>query len=256
MLFKPETRHTIERVRQEPKKRLLTVETRTLLTPSMLRLTFSSPDLADFSSRAPDDHIKLFLPDPNNPGQTLMRDYTPRAFDAARQILTLDFAVHEAGPAIAWALKARPGDPLTIGGPRGSVVVADDFDFYLLVGDESALPAILRRVECLRADVAVTSVVVVNGPEDAQAVATAAHWTPIWVFRRGDHADDATLLRRALNAWRAPSGDGYVWIAAEAGVARRLRDYMIEDRGHPKTWMKASGYWVRGAAGASEKLDA
>jgi len=255
MLFRPQTRHKIERVRQEPKQRLLTVETTALLTPSMLRLTFSSPDLADFCSRAPDDHIKLFLPDPENHGEMLMRDYTPRAFDPERKILTIDFAVHQAGPAIEWALKARPGDQIAIGGPRGSVVMADDFDFYLLVGDESALPALLRRVETLRDGVAVTSVVVVDGPEHVQPVATAARWTPIWVFRRGEHADDATLLRRALNGWRTPSGDGYVWIAAEAGAARRLRDYMLEDRGHPKSWMKASGYWVRGRAGAAEKID-
>ncbi|MCW2285898.1 NADPH-dependent ferric siderophore reductase [Rhodoblastus acidophilus] len=81
MLFRP-ARHAIERVRYEPKRRLLTVATRAQLTPSMLRFTFTSPDLADFRSRAPDDHVKLFLPDPHGPGE-VMRDYTPRAFDEA-----------------------------------------------------------------------------------------------------------------------------------------------------------------------------
>ena len=139
MLFRTETRHRIERVRQEPKRRRLTVASKERLTPSMLRLTFTSPDLADFSSPAPDDHIKLFLPDPVHPGQEVMRDYTPRAFDAARKILTIDFAIsppqdgrpdgrpmHEAGPAKAWALAAQVGDRLEIGGPRGSTMVADD----------------------------------------------------------------------------------------------------------------------------------
>jgi len=254
MLCQSIERHRIERARHEPKRRLLTVATRTQLTPSMLRLTFTSPDLADFCSRAPDDHIKLFLPDPHGSGE-VMRDYTPRAFDEANKILTLDFALHDAGPATSWALKAQPGDTLAIGGPRGSLVVADDFDAYLLVGDESALPAIGRRVETLRANVPVTTVVVVDGPDHAQVFATRADWTPIWVYRRGAHADDATLLRRALATWATPSGDAYVWIAGEAGVVRRLRDYMIEDRGQPKAWLKAAGYWVRGKAGAHEKFD-
>ncbi|MCW2285897.1 NADPH-dependent ferric siderophore reductase [Rhodoblastus acidophilus] len=170
--------------------------------------------------------------------------------------MTLDFALHDAGPATAWALAAQPGDRLAIGGPRGSLVVADDFDAYLLVGDETALPAIGRRLEFFsRASVPVTTLVVVDGPEHVQTFDTKADWTPIWVFRRGAHADDATLLRRALAAWATPQGDAYVWIAAEAGVARRLRDYMLEDRGHPKAWLKASGYWVRGQAGAHEKLE-
>jgi NADPH-dependent ferric siderophore reductase len=136
------------------------------------------------------------------------------------------------------------------------VPLTDDFDHYLLIGDESALPAIGRRVEGLRGGVPVTTVVVVDGPEHVQSFETRADWSPVWAFRRGEHADDATLLRRALTGWAAPSGDGYVWIAAEAGVARRLRDHMLEDRGHPKAWLKAAGYWVRGKAGAHEKIDA
>lgn len=79
-----QSRHQTERFRHEPKRRLLTVETTSLLTPHMRRVTFTSPDLADFASRSPDDHLKLFLPDPADPQRQVMRDYTPRAFDAGR----------------------------------------------------------------------------------------------------------------------------------------------------------------------------
>jgi NADPH-dependent ferric siderophore reductase len=250
------SRHRAERFRQEPKRRLLTVERATRLTPKMLRVEFSSPALNDFSSRSPDDHIKLFLPDPDSLQGVCMRDYTPRAFDAARRQLTIDFALHDAGPATAWALNAKPGDRLEIGGPRGSIVVPDDFDFYLLVGDETALPSIGRRVEGLRAGVAVTTAVVVDGPEEVQHFETLADWRPLWIFRSGARADDAALLRRALESWRAPAGEGYVWIAAEARAARALRGYMLEERGHPKAWLRAAGYWVRGEAGATEKFEA
>lgn len=255
MMFQTASRHKTERLRQEPKRRLLTVATVTQLTPHMLRVTFASPDLADFSSPSPDDHIKLFLPDPANPAQQVMRDYTPRAFDAAKKILTIDFAVHDAGPATAWALAAKPGDRLAIGGPKGSTVTPDDFDFYLLIGDEAALPAIGRRVEGLRPGVPVVTIMVVDGPEDVQTFETRADWTPVWVYRQGEHVGDAALLCHALDAWKAPEGEGYVWIAAEARVAKSLRDVMLDDRGHPKNWLKASGYWVYGQAGAMEKLD-
>ena len=76
-----------------------------------------------------------------------MRDFTPRRFDSKTATLVIDFALHDAGPATRWALGARAGDRLEIGGPKSSKVVPDDFDGYLLVGDESALPAIGRRVE-------------------------------------------------------------------------------------------------------------
>ncbi|WP_374544846.1 siderophore-interacting protein [Rhodoblastus sp.] len=255
MLLKTETRHQIQRFRQEPKRRLLIVESVTQLTPNMRRIIFTSPELRDFVSLSPDDHIKVFLPDPSAPRGTDMRDYTPRAFDPARGALTIDFALHDAGPATLWALAAKPGDRLEIGGPRGSSVAPDDFDHYLLVGDETALPAIGRRVESLRAGVPVTTAVMVEGPQEVQHFETRADWRPIWLFRAGQHCDDAALLRDALRHWRAPEGDGYVWIAAEARTARVLRDYMIEECGHPKAWLKAAGYWTRGKAGAAEKFE-
>jgi NADPH-dependent ferric siderophore reductase len=254
MVIHSAIRHRIERVRQEPKRRRLTVESVTQLTPIMRRVTLSSPELRDFVSRSPDDHIKLFFADAHAPRGEAMRDYTPRAFDAALGLLTLDFALHDAGPATRWALAAQPGDRLVIGGPRGSSIVPDDFDAYLLIGDETALPSIGRRVETLRAGVAVTTIVVVDGPEEVQTFATQADWTPVWAFRDGAHRDDGALLRDAARAWQAPAGDVYIWVAAEARVARLLRDEML-DRGHDKAWVKASGYWVKGQAGAADKLE-
>lgn len=248
-------RHQTTRLRQEPKRRLLTVTAIEDITPHMRRITFTSPDLADFVSPAPDDHIKLFLPNPAVPSGESMRDYTPRRFDAERLSLTIDFARHEAGPATRWAEAAQVGDQLAIGGPKGSGIVADDFDYYLLLGDEAALPSIARRIEGLRAGVPVTSVVVVESEADVQAVTTAARHDAIWVFRAGRDADDATLLREALARWQAPAGEGYVWIAAEAQVARTLKAYMLDERAHPKAWLKAAGYWVRGEAGAHAKLE-
>jgi NADPH-dependent ferric siderophore reductase len=255
MLLQSTSLHRIERVRHESKRRILTVVRAHRLTPKMLRVELASPSLHDFSSRSPDDHIKLFLPDSSSPQDVCMRDYTPRAFDIARGLLTIDFALHDGGAATTWALQATPGDQLEIGGPRGSAVVSDDFDYYLLVGDETALPSIGRRVESLRADVPVSTVVVVDGPEEIQDFSTRADWRPLWVFRSGQQVDDAMLLRDALATWRPSQGDGYVWIAAEARTARSLRDYMLEERSHPKAWLKAAGYWVRGEAGATEKLE-
>lgn len=248
-------RHRIERIRQEPKRRLLSVLAVEDLTPRMRRITFSGADLRDFQSFGADDHVKILLPDPANPGQLAMRDYTPRTFDAAAERLTIDFALHESGLATAWARNARPGDRLTVAGPRGSAVVSDDFDHYLLIGDETALPAIGRRLEGLRAQVPVTTIIVVEDEAEVQRIKTSARWTPIWLYRRGRTGHDADLLLAALEAWEAPAGDGFAFVAAEAAVARRLKSHLIEVCHHPKAWLKAAGYWVQGEAGAAEKLD-
>lgn len=63
-------------------------------------------------------------------------------------------------------------------------------------------------------------------------------------------------MKHALEALSFPSGEGYVWIAAEAAVARALRAYVIETRGHPREWTKAAGYWSAGAAGVHDTIEA
>lgn len=248
-------RHHILRVRRETRRRLVSVAATERITPNMLRIRFTSPELHDFESLAPDDHVKLFVPNPLG-DEPCRRDYTPRAFDVERGLLTIDFALHEAGPATAWALAVRPGDRIEVGGPRGSILVADDFDWYLLIGDETALPAIGRWVESRRAGVPVRTIVVVGGDAERQDFATRADWDAIWVLRSGGQGDDAGLLQAAVAACgKLPEGDGYVWIAAEARVARTLRTYVGETLGHPKAWMKASGYWMMGQADAHVSLD-
>jgi len=240
-------RHTITRLRHETRRRVITLASVERLTPHMLRLHFAGPELRDFASDAPDDHVKLFF------GEA-MRDYTPRRFDPGSGTLTLDFALHEAGPATRWALAARPGDTLEIGGPRGSAVVPDDFDWYLLIGDETALPAIGRRIEELRPGVPVTSFVLVPEPADAQRFATAASWSGHWIAR-GDSTDDAALLLAAMEGFTLPRGEGFVWIAAEAQAARAVRRHVVEVLGHPRAWTKAAGYWLRGVADAHERIE-
>jgi NADPH-dependent ferric siderophore reductase len=87
-----------------------------------------------------------------------------------------------------------------------------------------------------------------------QAIETKAQWTPHWVTRDSQGNDDAATLRQAITGIQLPPGDGYVWIAAEAAVAKALRAYVLEERKHPAQWMRASGYWQRGEAGAHENL--
>lgn len=244
--------HIITRHRHELKHRSLTVRDKSYLTPHMIRIVLEGEDLADFSSLGADDHVKLFLPSAG--GEPERRDYTPRRFDTADRSLTLDFAVHEAGPATAWAIAAEVGDSLTIGGPRGSMEVSPTFDWWLLIGDETALPAIGRRIEELPPGTQVISLCAVPGAADEQAFDTGVALTTHWVHRPADRGDDPEPLLAALGQIALPEGEGYVWIGAEATVARALRDEILEVRKHPRSWFKAAGYWKKGEADVSDKL--
>lgn len=157
----------------------------------------------------------------------------------------LDFALHQHGPANAWATQAKAGDTLIVSGPGKSMVVADDFDWYLLIGDATALPAITRGLEQLRAGVHVTSIIMLADAADQQTCVTAASWQAQWLIRDRNTGNDEQALLAAAAAYQLPSGDGYIWIAAEKQAARALRTYMVERRGQPEAWIKSSSYWTR-----------
>lgn len=265
---------TPQRVRHELRMRLLEVRDVEALTPNMRRVTLGGDDLEGFESPGFDDHVKLFFPDPQTgelvlprvgpegvakpaPGDAprLMRDYTPRRFDAATRTLVIDFALHDSGPATEWARSAKPGDRIGVGGPRGSFIIPMSFEGYLLIGDDTALPAISRRLAELPTGSLVFVFVEVDSPADRLRFASDADVVVEWIYREGIPAGQSTALLDALQVATLPDGDLHAWVAAEAGVAKAIRRYLVDERGLNPKWVKAAAYWRRGDAAVHENLD-
>ena len=242
------------RVRHEPRRRLLTVRRVERITPGMVRVTLAGAELEGFVSASFDDHVKLFFPVPGEEAPAA-RDYTPRRYDAARGELAIDFALHEAGPATAWAASTVPGAALTVGGPRGSFVLPDDLDWYLLAGDETALPAIGRRIEELPASARIVALIEVADAGERQGFPPRPGLEVTWVERGGAPAGGADRMVAALEAVVIPPGQGHAWVACESEVARRLRRVLVERHGLPRERIKAAGYWQRGAAATHDTVE-
>jgi NADPH-dependent ferric siderophore reductase len=139
----------VQRVRYELKFRDVKVAAVRATGANMLSVTFQGDALEDFTSLSFDDHIKFVFPDAS--GVSVRRDYTPIGHDAHRKELVLEFALHAEGAATDWARQAKVGMDAVIAGPRGSMVVPLDYDWHLLAGDLSSLPAITRRLQELPA---------------------------------------------------------------------------------------------------------
>jgi NADPH-dependent ferric siderophore reductase len=251
--------HDNRRIRHPVELRMVTVLRTQRLTTHMQRITFGGDALRGFHSPGADDHVKLFLP--NRHGQLVlptpgpeglvfpsgrepspMRDYTPRHFDGARNELVIDFVLHGDGPASTWAWQAGPGQQLAVGGPRGSFLLAHDYDRYVLVGDETALPAIGRLLEELPTNTRITVLLELPDPGDRQALPTRAGIEIHWLDRAGRPGADECLLEQALRALPDAGGDTFYWIGCESRRARAMRLW-LDERGVPKDSIKASGYW-------------
>ena len=238
-------RRRVQRVRHELKRRDLQVVRTELLSPGFIAVTLAGESLADFASASFDDHVKLLFPDGH--GEFIGRDYTPRAFDRAAQRLTIEFAMHGDGAADRWVRQVRVGERLLVGGPRGSMVIPDDYDWHLLVGDASALPAIHRRLEELP-EAAKAIVVAQVAREDRRVLPRRPGLELHWV----SSAADLVEVTRAL---ALPQGEGFAWAAGEAALMARLRQVLLQDKGHPKEAARIAAYWKHGTTGHHENLE-
>jgi len=245
------TQAIVQRVRHELKLRDLVVARIERLSPGFLAITFTGEALADFTSLSFDDHVKLMFDDETGgdaaqDSAQVRRDYTPRRFDREALELTLEFALHGDGKASEWARRAVPGQPALVGGPRGSMIIPLDVDWHLLVGDETALPAIARRLEELPPGARV-DVLVLADAADARPLASSADARVRWC------ASGAELLA-ALTAFELPSPAGFAWAGGEAALMKAVRQ-ALDDKGLARERTRVSAYWKRGVADHHENLD-
>ncbi|MGF7131716.1 NADPH-dependent ferric siderophore reductase [Paraburkholderia sp. EB58] len=262
----------VTRVRHSLKFRLLQVKRVQPLTPHLIRVTFTGDDLHDFESASFDDHIKVFFPapgadkpvlpsaGPNGPvfpedqPRPVARDFTPRRYDRAARELDIEFAMHEAGRAASWAAQAKVGQYLGIGGPRGSLLIPTGFDWHLLIGDETALPAIARRLKELPAGTRVAAILEVADPSARMDFDTEAELHAVWRYRsESPYRGDALL--QAVRETYLPEGEGYVWAAGESATMRAVRYHLCTERGVDKSRIRAASYWKEGAVAVHENLD-
>lgn len=266
------TQHAHQTIHHTAAPRTLEVLRVETLTPHMRRVVFGSESLHGFPSAAPDDHVALIFPNGNGDivrpmrGEhglaqqagvvpSPVRSYTPRHYDPQTRELTIDFVLHGNGPATRWAAQAAPGQVLGADGPVDSTPVADDFDGYVLMGDETALPAISRWLEEMPAATRVRVFIEIADQYARQEVTSRTEFELTWPERNGVDPAASTLLEDALAAWTLPAGETFYWIAAERARAQALHQ-ALSARGVPDECIRATGYWQAGVPGESPEIGA
>lgn len=235
------------------------------ITPRMTRVTVRGESLAEFGGGGTDQHVLLYL---YEPGVTLpepltmttargalssvrpwMRSYTVRRHDPMAQEIDFDFVLHDhAGPASDWAREARPGDELIFVGPSPAYRPDLTADAHLLVGDETALPAIGAILEELPAGARVRAFIEVDSAEEEQRLATAATAEVTWLHRDGLPPGPNKLLAQALAEATLPEGTIDVWAAGERTAMQDVRQHLVTERGLDRRRVRPSSYWRAGEA--------
>ncbi|MBN9791753.1 siderophore-interacting protein [Pseudonocardia sp. TMWB2A] len=243
------------------------------LTPGMRRVTLTGPQLDAFTSangiKRPaftssgfDDSVRLIFPYPGEtepvlpiqreggtampPGRRpLSKAYSVRRWDPATGELDVDVVRHGVGVATTWAYRAEPGDRIHMGGPSSSMGMPVGADRLLVVGDETALPAIARLLDELPETAAARVLIEVAESSHVQPLRELPGVTVRWLVRDGAEAATSTLLLDAVRDLEWPPGRPFAWVAGEQAVVRDIRRHLVEERGMPKEDVEFTGYWRR-----------
>lgn len=243
-----------QRVRNELRFRELTVLRVERIGNAFQRVVLGGEALEGFSSLGFDDHTKLFFPQagtkitpPTITDEGIVwadgvrpqsRDYTP-LYNAERHELAYDFFIHDGGVASQWAMEAKAGDTLTLGGPRGSLVVPEDYAWQLYVCDETGMPALRRRLEALRTLAQrpqVTALVMVRDVADKAYLAGFDEFNIEWI------SDYNAAVATRLAQLTVPSSDYFIWLTGEGKVVKNLTDGFVTDAIDPQL-VRSSAYW-------------
>ncbi|TNM50175.1 siderophore-interacting protein [Nocardioides albidus] len=296
------------------------------VSPSYVRIVLGGEALAELGPDGPayDQRIKLIFPNaagalPSfaDADESIWRTWTqiPEAERGAMRTYTIrdvlgegvdtrlvvDIVVHEGedghapdGPGNRWALQAAPGQRLVTLAPRkghefgGIEWSPGGASRLLLVGDETAVPAIRGVLRDLPADAVGAAIVEVPVDGDIQDLVAppgvSLTWLPRNGGRRGEELHAAVLahLTGASPAepivvtedeidpdlWETPvhssSGEEvaeattvptdtpyaglYAWIAGESKVVTGLRRKLVNDLGLDRGQVAFMGYWREGVS--------
>lgn len=239
------------------------------VTPHIVRVTFAAETFRDVPAGAPDQYVKVFFPLPGQEAPVLpetgsdvmswyrtylampddvrppMRTYTVRAHRPEAAEIDVDFVLHgDSGPASAWASRVAPGDRVTFTGPYGLYALPESCDWQLLVGDETALPAIGAIIEQLPPGARASVYVELADRADRQAFETRGAVEIHWVLRGSRPLGEALL--EALRGAAFPGGTPYAWVSGEAGVVKSVRRHLVREREVGKRLICFTGYWRQG----------
>lgn len=285
------------------------------ITPSFVRVVLASPELAEYGIDGPrfDQRIKLIFPVAGQVRPTGLDDDTMTAWWARpeeerghmrtytiRDVLgsgretrfVVDIVVHEdgnAGPGGTWALNAIPGDRVLVMAPRRGVpfggieFAPPKLGHLLLVGDETALPAIASILADLGDDSLGRVFLEVPDAADIVDLTAPSGMELCWLVR--GHADSGTRLVPAIRThfglgpgervaaseidpdlWETPNwsssgadldqdarSDGplcdlYAWIAGESRMVTTLRRALVNELGVERSQVAFMGYWRKGVS--------
>lgn len=248
----------------------LEVRHREFPTPGFASITLGGPALRDLIVTGNDQTVRLFFPREGQTGLRMptfsndawmaqlllrpkstrpwVRTLTIRRAGPADNEIDIEVALHGDSPLSSWARRVEPGDPAGIFDMGTTYRLSEHAEGQLLVGDDSALPAILAILDGTPPTLPTDVYLEVASRADIRPVETPTGVRVRWFSRDGADPRPGALVAAAVRDAALPPGRFYTWVAGESWLATTVRRHLVNDRGVPKKDITFLGYWRRGRA--------
>lgn len=247
--------------REPPRFRQLSVQRTEELGPRLLRVTVGGGELSGFELPDPAGSVRLLLPDPgarslttprwdgnefrrDDGSRPVLRTVTPRHHRPDEAELDVDVVLHGPTPLATWARSATRGTPVALSGPGRGYAIDPRAGDLLLVGDESALPAIAQIMEAVPESVPLRVVVEVGEPSGQVPLPDRSHTEVTWLDQPATGPPGGAMVD--LVEATDISDQTWVWVAGEAAAVQAIRRDLLGERSIPRSRAVIRGYWKHG----------
>ncbi|MFE2021434.1 siderophore-interacting protein [Streptomyces sp. NPDC059499] len=262
------------RIQRPHRRRMLslTVLARRQISPHFMSITLGGDDVQYLTQSGYDQSGRLFFADPDADDVFLptserwilqltlqgskprprVRTYSIRRFRPELSAFDIEISLHESNgsprsdaPGTRWAQAAGPGAEVAFLDEGYSYAPTPDAAWQLLVGDETALPAILAILESSAGTLPAEVFLEVPAREDIRDDVVAPPGTNIhWLPRAEPCAKPGALALQAVRQARLPDGRFYAWTAGESSLATGVRRHLVGERQVPKSDICFRGYFT------------
>ncbi len=246
----------------------LVVKQRRAVTPNYMRITLQGENVANLYFQCPDDDVRVAIPKNLNdvPGELRVeyepeytvyypddappyevKAYTVRRYDLDRNEIDLDVALHGKGLGDYWAQHAEPGQTVLVGGAWGSTIYEGTMDHLIMIGDETALPAIGHTIEKQAFTSNIIVVAEVRDEREHQEFVPSpdVNVTVHWVYRGEGVPGKNGVLESAVRELVPLLPNTLYWGMGESATMRSIRRYLADDLGVHRKALSLGGYWKR-----------
>lgn len=241
--------------------------------PHLRQVTFGGGDLVDFAPAGPDTFLYLLLAPPGRTELGIDQSftweaharmaeedkpvgayYTVRRWRPEAAEIDVLMVLHDdhgpdtpGGHASRWAEQAAVGDKVALWGPRTAYDPPEGTEHWVLVADETGLPAVAVIIEQLPEGATAEVLAEVDNAAEHQDLPARDGVQVRWLYRDSARPGTTSLLSDAALELPAFDRRTYVWGGGESRTMTRIRRHVRDERGLARGDVSLVAYWRHSA---------